>query len=796
MTRFFNAYISNVNSSISWGGDGGSCQLTLVEDPVNGVNISTPPVGTPVYVSIGNFYFGGIFQRVSYREGLSGRLYDVVIESPSKFLDGIQVILSDFNGTIYSQANPLFPFAAPSFTNQIPNIYNPFAHDENYLYGGNFGASNVNSAGLPALRTLQLIELISNGGSAFGGPARFGNYSYRIDLSEVINGLGNTNFRLSGPIQNLNSIIQECCDVAGLDYFVELRGDQGQDNILSNTVIRIRTINRGFQPSLSLLNEYIENAKDDGLLVSSDIGYEFAVPTTQKLVIGGKASRFIVQDITTTIPVWGKAANNRYLFQPDLTPTHIMYSNPTARLPVLIDEYSGAANYFASIFELRMAMGGRDTWETFKMFETIYGVEVNGFNNIFTCPWIGKIEADSNIINLLFTGQAIAIDLESTSAYSALKRILPQATELSEKIYSAVSRVANTFFGQVFLMELQYYEPGGVGNNLRFIQEDVQYEAAWEISESAFTPLKPFSDLSFYDGDGRLKGGAAWPASPNYDYSSLGSEWARTPDGGIATTKGGPDKDVYWVNNMPYVIVRSGGQVLSFDALTTPDLGLSVLIYLFTGRWIDPSFYLTSGSQNVQLSIPPQAVPPTSFGIPQDSNRYSWGPWWSWRGRFPGKSEVVKDDSLRPETFGNLQLLDLVGYSTAAIGLSEAVPNGTGSIELVGVPRFNIVDRFAGSGPYVTGIDINIGVDGEKTNYKFNTWTPNFGKLAKTNIDRIQKINKGLLAYAQKQRAEITKKPLPKIKFEKTDFAELAARYTRSSPSMFHSYINEIGRLL
>ena len=35
----FGAYIASISTSIGWGGQGGTCQLTLVEDPPNGVNI-------------------------------------------------------------------------------------------------------------------------------------------------------------------------------------------------------------------------------------------------------------------------------------------------------------------------------------------------------------------------------------------------------------------------------------------------------------------------------------------------------------------------------------------------------------------------------------------------------------------------------------------------------------------------------------------------------------------------------------------------------------------------------------
>ena len=35
----FGAYVSNLSVSLGWGGQGGSMQLTLVEDPKNGVTI-------------------------------------------------------------------------------------------------------------------------------------------------------------------------------------------------------------------------------------------------------------------------------------------------------------------------------------------------------------------------------------------------------------------------------------------------------------------------------------------------------------------------------------------------------------------------------------------------------------------------------------------------------------------------------------------------------------------------------------------------------------------------------------
>ena len=83
-------------------------------------------------------------------------------------------------------------------------------------------------------------------------------------------------------------------------------------------------------------------------------------------------------------------------------------------------------------------------------------------------------------------------------------------------------------------------------------------------------------------------------------------------------------------------------------------------------------------------------------------------------------------------------------------------------------------------------------MDGAKTTYKFSSWSPQFGRMAKTNIDRIAKIRKGSLALAQRNRSKIQKKPLPKINFEKSDIGELAEKFKRPSVNMFHSYINEV----
>ena len=858
----FGAYIASISTSIGWGGQGGTCQLTLVEDPENDINIDLPAVGTACYLKYYGFYFGGVFQRYTYKQSTSGRTYDVIIESPTKLLDGIQIIMDEMQGTIFGRYDRFNPYDAAVLTNQVRNVYNPFGQLENYQNVppdenvAHFGNANVNSVGFPTLSLLYQIQRLSKGDLTFGEKAYFGESFYTIDLQELYDATNETApyLRTKGPVQSLNGILGDITSSIQVDYFVQLTSDDEMPDyngggILDNPIMKVRVCDRREPPTPNAVFEFVEDAKNKTpkTLMSADVGRELQDVSTQKIVIGGPASRYKISNTATMYTVWGKNIDGTY----QIGAPHGTYNlgseiqinmsgafaevwagyNPYV-IPDLIYGY-----YKATYFELRMALGGKELWETFKAFQVMADQEPNGgtWNDPSQNPWVGIISASKEYLSYFVTNKGNAIGLANSSASAANKSFLDEMNRVSDMIFQKVQVVAQEFYNKVFLAPLPV-EPGGITNNLRYIVDEFQYEAAWDVVGSAFDERRFIQDVTFYDGDGKMKAAAFFPENlndwalpcsqpfegwelplpdcagysvnpaiapvplgmpgtatalyQNIDFSELGSDYAKaTPPnvGGpiIATTRGAPDGDIMWLAGLPHVICRMNASIRHFDGITTNWDGLKVLSQYFFpdmypkgltwDAWVGP------GSKGIMFPIPPNVLAPIKFGIPQESSRYKWGPWYAWNA-LNGKAEVINDDSLKPETFGGFGPLDQAAFSLTYTGIAAMTSVESGMIQVAEFPSFNVGDRFAESGPYITNMDISISDAGATVTYKFNTWTPNFGKLAKYNVDRISKINKASLAFMQKERGKFEKLPFKQFNYGQQDYKtvkDVAKRFSQ-----------------
>jgi hypothetical protein len=781
--KMFGAYVESISSSIGWNGQGGSCQMSLVEDPDNDVVIDLPEVGTAAYFKYYGFYYGGIFQRWTYKEDIGGRKYDVILESPGgKILNGVNVILSNFEGTEFNEGdgyNKFNPSSNPNFTTQLTNIWNPYGHKENYAFGGRFGAANTNSAGFPARELLELLELISRGESDFGGKINFGESEYELNtnrLKEIPEF-----FRISGQSGSLSSILQECSEVLQYDFFADIEDKNGiplenGGGVISNPVITIRTIDKTFQPDSGAVRTAVESAKSNGNLVSSDVGQELSDEVTQRIVVGGPASRYFLANTNDCIAIWGKLGGTSYVLG-DIVP--IAYRDD-ASVTIILDEMEGinsnvsssllSGSYRATVEELRMAGGGMESWQAFKVFQSV----ANGTYD--EDPWSIGLDVDIQTLTEMAAGLSSGMRLASTSIATAAKVYDKDIKKYIQNIFNKVSEVATNFYGKMFLVPLPA-EPGGLLNNLKFIEEDLLEVSAWEITDNAWVSNKPVSDVSFYSDNGRLVSTSVYELNSNYDYSSMNGDYAgwktfgpsQSFSDGMATTKGGPAEDkVFYLNNKPYMVFDAGVQIKNYDSDTTPDFGITYLAKRFFDIDIPPERYISPGKQNTQIAIPPKIEPPKFLGLPQQSERYSWGPWYT-STSLNGKSEIVFDNNLAPETFGSVDRMNQAGQDAAGAGTAQIAASESGRIELAEFPAYSIADRFNNSGPYVTGMSINIGTAGITTSYEFNTWTPNFGKLSKYNADRVSRIFKATIAALKRYKEKNPKRPFKPIPFKKPD---------------------------
>ena len=756
----FGCWVQSVSASVGWGGTSSTCSLRLVEDPKNDFKWTPPEdsngdvqVGAACYFQYKGFYFGGVFTRWSYGDSVSGRYYDIILESPAKLLDGVEVVMDSFEGTEYNfdeggQYNRFRPSTQnPNITTEVNNVYNALGHFENYTFGGIFGAADTNSVGFPANKLLETIELLScpfeNPEADFAHKCVFGEQEYfKIDLSDI-NDIAPEYYRISGVNQNVNGIISDVTELVQYDYFITLEKDpnegkleapvlvmgaegkavetaglsesdlsdlwkEGDDGggLITNPNIKVVAIDKTSQPSPGIIRSLVNDFKKEDILMSSSIGQELQDNTTQKLVIGGPASRLVTRDVQIAYPIWAKRSDSSYRFDRYLGNTsqsYFMrrsYSVFDKRIPIFLDPYT-PTDYYATIFELRMATAGKSSWQTYKVFESVKNDE---YDNPQKAPWAVDIDIDVGTLEVLAAGNRGALSMASTKPVTASKAFDPDyaqnfsrnAARYTDRLFQAVAATANTFYGKMFLIRMPE-EPGGQDNNLRYITEDQKWETSWDATDSAFDPAKRFSDVAMFDASGRTKTYVEWKYDYLRDFSGLGSDYAGytgdmylqnsdtkgtvTPGGkGVATAGCSIDKSAIFYEvageNRPFVVMDAGNQVFEYDDMTTPDFGLTVLAQYFFDIYVPPRNYIGPGKPNTRITIPPKVIPPRSFGVAQQSNRYAWGPWYG--GSLKGKTEVLSDESLVPETFGSVDGMNQSGESIASVGNAEMSGSETG----------------------------------------------------------------------------------------------------------------------
>ena len=155
------------------------------------------------------------------------------------------------------------------------------------------------------------------------------------------------------------------------------------------------------------------------------------------------------------------------------------------------------------------------------------------------------------------------------------------------------------------------------------------------------------------------------------------------------------------------------------------------------------------------------AVTPKSFGIPQQSNRYVYGPWATESTTpYGSKVEYVREDSLVPEnyilpsdvSFGGVPVTITSGYdgmNTVGRLMANTVENfdflftEEGSLSMAGYPKVtNLGQALVEGGPLVSDISVNISATEVVTSYNMTTFAPKFGRAGKYLIDKLTRLSR------------------------------------------------------
>jgi len=861
--EMFNAYVVDFTCSVGYGAESSTMQMTLAEDPdhvdSNGnpapktvrhkkprldedgkfipdgsgsieydMVDGFPEVGTCCQFKFEGFEFVGILQRYNYNQSLSGNLYDVTFESPSKALDGVQVILDKFEGTVFTEANRYVPSEGENFTSQIRNVYNPFGLKENYAFGGLFGGSGRNEFGFDAKELLGLIESISRSEFTFtnpsgnpdsdtytnddddeviGGPIHFGESQFVIDF-DILASLLPDFLRIKGDFMSINAIVQECTDMILHDYVTYIKPTttrvqtgttggfnptptftqevqngvtlptlDGDDNV-TGPVISFKYLDKKPQPQPNIV-ETLVNQKKGTTLISATNGKELADAVTQKLIIGGDATRVWHAGMQYMIPVYGKDHQGAWLTGNGF--------DDQSDVPVCLDNGS---IYLSKIIELRAALSGFKTWCWYHVVGKAYGY-TNVNNPIFSQFARMTTSIFSSMSNNALSPFGIAAGFDGSLAQAAAQQDALdgiQGRSDGSQIFDAVLNTAQNYYGKTYFVLLPV-EPGGIDNNIRFTEQ--KSESAWQMADSGWDPTFTIKDIDAYDDEGRLKACAGY--FPSYsagskqfdrDFSEIENPLPYVSPAAdlVGATNITVDKQIYWrenpyfqSNNNPYDDVSAMVHVTvprvfeyvidqsMSTAVSGPRAGVDGVFNAIAGGTSNPQLAQLAGSTQwssysqgfsnyatlengvLALKFMPRAVRPFEISLPQSSTRYTWGPWYRYSAH-RGKAEVEQSDQLRPEVFGSAALMDDSAFALAGAAVADMYQSESGTIEVAEFPQYNFAERFNTNGPYITKMSVKVGTSGITTNYEFSTWTRKFGKIAKYNVDRIAAINKNRIA--------------------------------------------------
>lgn len=471
--KFCGATVISFSASLGLGSQESSLSIEMVQD-CEGDSFSAD-VGAPAYFTAGAFSFGGIITNLSKKLGSSGKTISAKMTDPRQILQNCVIIIDSYAGP---------PINAPNFF----NVYASFEQGVRQGNCGAFGSAMSGERGMPYAKILEGLRRIGNTVYTPTG------YQLNLDVGSLLqSGVGQLPefYRVPGPSITIADLIQNICDLMGLEYYVNLNG----------TTISFGFIDLKREPGALNVGQY------EGVATEISYGQELRNEISKTLVFGDKVHYMSI------------AGKSQFFFGEDTynsTEPVPIVANPTGSingfvinkkidgLNLSLDKPLGSNGPF-SIYEMdiRAAMASYKTWSDRAFDEDIPG----GLNQAVRSNWPeGKTNRGAAARTAANAAGAHAargtVDLLQQPNKGATKLALPDIDRDLNKVWSFVKSLGETYYGKQYIVALNqkicYYTTNEFGEKV--YSDTPTNEGGWvEPYDSVLGLGEP--ELSFFRQD-------------------------------------------------------------------------------------------------------------------------------------------------------------------------------------------------------------------------------------------------------------------------------------------------------
>lgn len=359
----------------------------------------------------------------------------------------------------------------------------------------------------------------------------------------------------------------------------------------------------------------------------------------------------------------------------------------------------------------------------------------------------------------------LTIDDPFTSATSPKSQIAFMPVDLDEKYYFLpTTKMRNVGrFGAKFKTET-YYIPDPVG-----------LDASGNIPDNAGNIKTNIQLIPTYQSNGNVniadfsrESGGKILAYPNLDYA-----YALITQPSVVSVKG---------DNLGGV-KKQRHAVATYPGYFSDEHLINTVSHIKVNRRLDFDNYGSSLTfyNSDSLFSSPIALKPDVVVLPLENQQACYGPWYNgpvktkdennqtvykYLKDLGGKVDIQTDASLTPWNYGSYGLMNVAGQARVAMMNTLYLASEKGSISYPGLPMGNVDVGFlaAQGGPILDSISLDVGIDGIRSTYRFQTYSRSFALVQKQQQKQIDRLKTESLK-ASKMNFELLSKGLLKGKF-------------------------------